>query len=150
MSSLLLLLILVGLAIWLSNRSTPQRDAAAAQSWANFHHYAATNGWPLLEIHSRYEDWSQGSKAYVSIYGAPTGIVRDAWFWWHHVQPGSVVAVHGFGEGWGPHTGKDGVLYIGDRDLRQSGVTATFNAKELTKARRHWNRQQQTYFGRAA
>jgi len=129
----------IGVAIWLAVRPTPQRDAAAAQSWANFHHYCISSGWQLLYVHTLDADWPRGSKAHVSIYADSTSAVRDSWFWWHHVQPGSVVAVSGLGEGWGPHTRKDDVLFIGDEDAHLSGVRATFGAQELVRARRHWN-----------
>lgn len=147
----LLVLVAIGVVIWLVVRPTPQRDAAAAHSWANFHHYAVlVNGWQLLYVHTRYEEWGRGSKAHVSLYGDPASAVRDSWFWWHRVQPGSVVAVQGFGQGWGSHTGKDGVLYIGNEHTHQSGVHATFSAQELNRARRHWNRQHQPYLGGTA
>jgi hypothetical protein len=132
----------VGAVVWMIVRPTPERDAAAAHTWANFHHCAVSNGWQLLEVHSVYERWPPGSKAYVSRYGDAARVVSDSWFWWHHVQPGSVVAVRGLGMGWGSHTGKDGVLYIGSEYDRQSGVQATFGAKELTRAQRHWHRYQ--------
>lgn len=143
---LLLFMLSMGVVVWLIVRPTPQRDAAAAQSWANFHYYTVGNGLQLLYVHTLDENGERGSKAHVSIYGDTTSVVRDSWFWWHQVQPGSVVAVHGLGEGWGPHTGKDGVLYIGDRHEQRSGVQATFGARELTRAQRHWD-QQQNYFG---
>jgi len=134
----------LGLLIWLLVRPTPQRDAAAAQAWANFHAYTAVNRWQLLYVHDVYEDWDRGSKAHVSLYDGTTtaGGRRDSWFWWHHVRPRSVVAVNRIGEGWGSHTGKNGVLYIGDEDTHRSGVQATFGAAELARARRHWSRQQ--------
>ena len=132
----------LGLLIWLIIRPTGERDAAAAHAWANFHASSTTNRWQLLYIHDVYEDWDRGSKAHVSIYGDPSSGIRDSWFWWHHVQPKSVVAVNRIGEGWGAHTGKDGVLYIGDEHAHRSGVQATFAAAELARARRHWSRQQ--------
>lgn len=38
-------LLALGLAVWLIFRPQPARDAAAAQSWAAFHHYTTGNGW---------------------------------------------------------------------------------------------------------
>lgn len=138
------------LLIWLIVRPTPQRDAAAAHAWANFHTYTATNRWQLLYIHDVYEDWNNGSKAHVSIYDDANSGRRDSWFWWHHVQPRSVVAVNRIGAGWGSHTGKNGVLYIGDEHSHRSGVQATFSAAELARARRHWSRPQPRHLGGAA
>jgi len=92
----LLVLVAIGVVIWLGVRPTPQRDAAAAQSWTNFHHYAViVNGWQLLYVHTRYEDWGRGSKAYVALYGDPASGIRDSWFWWHHVQPGAMIRTCG-------------------------------------------------------
>ncbi|CAM5737873.1 hypothetical protein ACM0CU_24130 [Mycobacteroides abscessus subsp. abscessus] len=132
----------LGFLIWLLVRPTPERDAAAAHAWANFHTYTTAHRWQLLYVHDVYQNGHNGSKAHVSIYDDPAKGQRDSWFWWHHVQAGSVVAVNSFGEGWGPHTGKNGVLYIGDEHTHQSGVQATFAAAELARARRHWSRQQ--------
>lgn len=128
----------LGLLIWLLVRPTPERDAAAARAWADFYGYTAAAGWQLLCVHDVYERWGNGSKAHVSVYDDVAGGVRDSWFWWHDVQPDSVVAVNRIGEGWGSHTGRDGVLYIGDKYARRSGVQATFGAVELARARRHW------------
>jgi len=146
----LLFLIAVGIVVWLIVRPTPQRDAAAGQSWAQFHHHAVSNGWTLLHIHSVYMHGNRGSKALVSIYGDAHGARRDSWFWWHQVQPGSVVAVSGLSEGWGPHTDRDDVLYIGDEFSRRDSVQATFGARELVRAQRDWTRRMMYAVGGAA
>lgn len=140
--ALLFVLAVVAAVLWLIFRPQPERDAAAAQSWAAFHHYAATtNGWSLLHVHNVYQRAHRGSKALMSIYGDTTSTSRDAWFWWHHVQPGSVIAVH-HNQGWGPHSQRDDVLYIGrNAPTPQSGVYATFSAHELTRAQRHFRHQ---------
>lgn len=137
--SSLLFLIAVGVVVWLICRPQPARDAAAAQSWAAFHHYTTGNGWTLLYVQNVYQHAQRGSKAMVSIYGDTTGTSRDAWFWWEQVQHGSVVAVS-HSQGWGPHTNRDGVLYIGNQATGQSGVYATFGSKELVRAQRHYRR----------
>jgi hypothetical protein len=130
---------------WLILRPQPQRDAAAAQAWAQFHRYATANGWSMLYIQNVYQRAHRGSKAMVSIYGDALGASRDAWFWWELVQRGSVVAVN-LGEGWGPHTRRDDVLYIGNGEpAPQSGVHATFGARELVRAQRHFRRQSAIY-----
>ena len=87
--AVLLLLAIVAAVLWLILRPQPERDAAAAQSWAAFHQYATTNGWLLLYVQTVYQHAHRGSKALVSIYGDTTSASRDAWFWWHQVQPGS-------------------------------------------------------------
>lgn len=104
--SSLLFLIAVGVVVCLICRPQPARDAAAAQSWAAFHHYTTGNGWTLLYVQNVYQHAQRGSKAMVSIYGDTTGTSRDAWFWWEQVQHGSVVAVS-HSQGWGPHTNRD-------------------------------------------
>lgn len=134
-------LIAVGVVVWLIFRPQPARDAAAAQSWAAFHQYTTGHGWTLLYVQNVYQHAQRGSKAMVSIYGDATGISRDAWFWWDQVQRGSVVAVS-HSQGWGPHTNRDNVLYIGNQAPgQQSGVYATFGSKELVRAQRHFRRQ---------
>lgn len=136
----LFLLAVVATVLWLIFRPQPKRDAAAAQAWAAFHQYATNYGWSLLYIQNVYQHAHRGSKALVSIYGDPTSASRDTWFWWHQVQPGSVVAVH-LNQGWGPHTCRDDVLYIGNNaPTPQSGIYATFSTQELTRAQRHFRR----------
>jgi hypothetical protein len=112
-------LIAIGVVVWLIFRPQPERDATAAQSWAEFHRYATGNGWFLLYVQNVYQHAHRGSKAIVSIYG-DAGVSRDAWFWWEQVQRGSVVAVS-LSQGWGPHTGRDDVLYIGNGGPAQQG-----------------------------
>lgn len=130
-----------GFLAWLFLRPRPELDAAAAQSWASFHGYATANGLQMLYIEDVYQHAERGSKAFVSIYGDPSGIKRDAWFWWTQVQKGSVVAVRPT-VGWGPHSGREHVLYIGTEANRQSGVYGAVDARTLTRARRHGYRQQ--------
>jgi hypothetical protein len=138
--AVLLLLAIVAAVLWLALRPHPERDAAAALSWAAFHQHATTNGWLLLYVQTVYQHAHRGSKALVSIYRDPTSASRDAWFWWHQVQPGSVVAVH-LNQGWGPHTCRDDVLYIGrNTPTPHSGIYATFSTQELTRAQRHFRR----------
>lgn len=131
----------VGFLAWLFLRPRPELDAAAAQSWASFHGHATANGLQILYIEDVYQHAARGSKAYVSIYGDSSGMKRDAWFWWHQVYRGSVVAVRPT-VGWGPHSGRDDVLYIGTDDSRQSGVYGVVDAKTLARAHRHLARQQ--------
>ncbi|PVA44670.1 hypothetical protein DDJ48_01690 [Mycobacteroides abscessus] len=138
----LLFMITIGVVIWLALRPTPERDAQAAQSWANFHHYTASNGWTLLHVQSVYKHGNRGSKARVSVYGDTTRTNRDSWFWWHQAQRGSVVAVRGLSQGWGPHTHRDDVLYIGNEFSHQDGIQAVFDARELKRAQQHWSRHQ--------
>lgn len=126
---------------WVFLRPRPELDAAAAQSWALFHGHATANALQMLYIEDVYQHAARGSKAYVSIYGDSSGIRRDAWFWWAQVHKGSVVAVQPT-VGWGPHSGRENVLYIGTEASHQSGVYGAVDARTLTRAHRHLNRQQ--------
>ncbi|WP_229481855.1 hypothetical protein [Mycolicibacterium mageritense] len=130
-----------GFLAWVFLRPRPELDTAAAESWASFHSYAAAEGLQMLYIEDVYQHASRGSKAYVSIYGDTSGIKRDAWFWWTQVHKGSVVAVRPT-IGWGPHSGREDVLYIGTGAKRQSGVYGLVDAKTLTRACRCLSRQQ--------
>lgn len=135
MTTLVFLIGLGCLVVWLTQREQPQRDAAAAQQWAQFYHYALSRRMQLLCVDDDYQHARQGSKALVYLYGAPT-FKRDAWFWWEQVAKGSIVAVQA-SQGWGPHTQRDNVLYIGDGPSHSSGVHAVIDAKTLARARRH-------------
>lgn len=74
----------------------------------------------------------------MSIHG-DRGSMRDARFWRTQVAPGSVVAVN-VSEGWGPHTRRSDVLFIGAQD--RAGVYATLDAATVRRAQRHDNRPQ--------
>lgn len=129
------------LLAWLLLRPRPEQDAAAAQLWASFHSHATANALQMLYIEDVYQHAARGSKAYVSIYGDSSGIRRDAWFWWAQVRKGSVVAVRPT-VGWGPHSGRENVLFIGTESSHQSGVYGAVDARTITRAHRHLNRQQ--------
>lgn len=128
----------VALVVWLTTQ--PRRDADAAAAWVRFHQTATEHGLRILYVNSVQQRARHGSKAWVCLYGDGTGVRRDAWFWWRDVQQGSVVAVR-LSQGWGPHTKREGVLYIGTRESpAQAGVHATFGARELARAQRHFRR----------
>jgi hypothetical protein len=130
------LIALAGAIWWLVDRQRPQLDAAAAQRWEAFYGYSTAHHLQMLYIQRVYQRAQTGSKAYVSVYNDPTSAVRDAWFWWTQVQQGSVVAVQP-SEGWGPHTGRDDVLFVGAEQSRQPAIYAAVDAKTLRRARRH-------------
>jgi hypothetical protein len=136
MTTLILLMALAGTIWWLAAKQQPRRDAAAAQRWDAFHAYATAHHLQMVYIQQVYQRASTGSKAYVSIYNDPTAATRDTWFWWAQVQQGSVVAVHP-SEGWGPHTRRDDVLFIGTEQSRRPAIYATVDAKSLRRACRH-------------
>lgn|ERR1700722_3154672 len=118
---------------WLTSTQR-QGDAAAAAAWQGLCDYAAANRLHMLGIDSVYLNGRTGSKAIVYLFGQP-GYRRDAWFWHARVQLGSVVAVH-LSQGWGPHTGRDDVLYVGS-EHRGSGIYAVVDAQAVKRVLRH-------------
>lgn len=115
-------------------------DAAAVQQWIALHDYAVTHGLRLLYVQRVYKRHPNGCKAQVSIYGDNGSTMRDAWFWRTQVAPGSVVAGT-VSEGWGPHTRRSDVLFIGSQDL--PGVYATLDAATVRRAQRHHHHRPQ-------
>ncbi|NNH72940.1 hypothetical protein HLB23_24285 [Nocardia uniformis] len=114
------------------NRSTQHQDAQAAAEWSRFWEYANWNNLQILSVDIVYHFARQGTKALVRLHN--TEYLRDAWFWGLHVQPQSVVAVQA-SVGWGPHTNRHDVLYIGDRYA--PGVYAVVAPATVAAARRH-------------
>ena len=121
--------------LW-SKLTGKKRDAEAAQRWEAFASWAAENGLTLLQIERVYQTARRGTKAHVYKFG--TTWRRDGWFWWTRVIPGSVVAVV-VSQGWGPHTNKSDVLFVGGEHSGH-GIEGTFDRKSLARARRHWRR----------
>lgn len=115
---------------------TRGRDRRAAQRWEEFCAAAARQNLHLLQVLRVYQVARRGTKAVVQPYGRVER--RDAWFWWARVSPGSVVAVRE-SVGYGPHTNRDGVVYIGSKD-GGGGVHATVDARTVKRAGRHWRR----------
>ena len=110
----------------------------SVQRWVALHDYAVAHHLRLLYVQKVYERHpKKGCKARVSIYGEPGSTWRDAWFWHHQVQPGSVVAVVA-SQGWGSHTRRDDVLFIGSKD--RPGVHASLDVATVRRAQRHHRR----------
>lgn len=133
------LMIGIGVLVWwLVRREEPARLIASSRRWASFHQSATAHGLQLLYIERIQPNGrsNRGTKAFVSVYGNPMVAPRDAWFWWADVQQGSVVAVR-MSEGWGPHTRREDVLFIGTERPQQSGIYDTVDAKTLARARRY-------------
>ncbi|MFE3796485.1 hypothetical protein [Nocardia tengchongensis] len=84
-----------------------------------------------------YQVSANGTKAFVRLDGTPWA--RDSWFWhWHGLIPGSVYAVYS-SQGWGPHTQRHDVLYIGSDDSGH-GVMEVIDARTCAAAHRHLGR----------
>jgi len=89
-----------------------------------------------LHVLRVYQYAARGTKAIVE--DDRSGAVFDAWFWWTRVQPGETVAVHA-DFGWGPHTQRDNVLYVGDAS-GTVGVLDVLPAGTAAAAARHLGR----------
>jgi hypothetical protein len=58
----------------------------------------------------------------------------DSFFWWvHNLQVGEMVIVV-WGQGYGQHTGKDGVVYIGQEDPPEHGIAGRLSAHDVQVA----------------
>jgi hypothetical protein len=105
---------------------------------ADLHHVrervAATPGMALVHVQQVYQHATRGTKAIVR--DDASGYVSDAWFWWARVAPGQAVAVYA-SRGWGPHTGRDNVLYVGREENRTSGVLEILLSGTVARAARH-------------
>lgn len=113
-----------------------RRDERAAEAWARFAAEAADRGLSMITVVHVYQVAHRGTKAIIEICGEPGR--RDAWLWWDRAAAGSTLAVW-FRSGYGPHTDRDGVVYIGTNDGR-SGVCDRISAKTVAHARRHHRR----------
>lgn len=87
-----------------------RRDERCAQETSQFYDNARRNRHSLVTVLTPTQFARRGSKAVISVDGGPP---CDAWFWWFRVAPGQVVAVDQIGQGWGPHSQRHGVIYIG-------------------------------------
>lgn len=63
---------------------------------------------------------------------------NDAWFWWSRVEPDEIAAVEA-STGYGPHTPREDVLYIGD-ERTGSGIQHVMSAHDAKRAERHLKR----------
>lgn len=89
----------------------------------------------ILQVYQRVK---RGTKAYVQLDGQPW--TRDAFFWWVDITAGSMVLVHA-STGWGPHTNRDDVLWIGSEDLPAgAGIFAVIASGDLKRWKRHYRR----------
>ena len=87
-----------------------RKDERCAQITSQFYENARRHRHSLVTVLTPTQFARRGSKAIISVDGGPP---CDAWFWWFRVAPGQVVAVDHIGQGWGPHTHRHGVIYIG-------------------------------------
>ncbi len=114
-----------------------RRAKRAAQAYARLRALRElTARFPFVEVvlvQHVYQRSRRGTKALVLM--ERTGQQHDAWFWWSRVSSGQMAAVQ-FTEGWGPHTQRDGVLYVGHKDTGH-GIYELLSAREVKRASRH-------------
>lgn len=89
-----------------------RRNARAAAKRVRPAEHAAHAGLTIVHIVDVYQRARTGTKAAITICGDPQP--RDAWFWWDRAKTGTTVAV-AFSSGNGPHTRRDGVIFVGDQ-----------------------------------
>lgn len=109
-----------------------RKDERCAQAASQFFESARHNRHSLVTVIRPTQFARRGSKAIISVDGGPP---CDAWFWWYRVAPGQVIAVDHLGQGWGPHTHRPGVTYIGSEAA--CGVHAWLTADVWARAQRH-------------
>lgn len=111
-----------------------RRDARAHAILSGMRDYAADlPGCEVVFVGSVYQNARRGTKAVV--YLERTGEGRDAWFWWARVRAGQMAVVKA-STGYGPHTPRDDVLYVGG-ERTGSGIHWIMSARNVKRARRH-------------
>ena len=85
------------------------------------------------------QDGRRGMKAWISL--DPAGEIRDSFFWHvHDLSVGDVVVIRS-SVGFGPHTRRDDVIFIGS-ERGGPGVLDRIPARTVQRAARHDRRQQ--------
>lgn len=90
----------------------------------------------VLEVVSIFHAARRGTKATVRMDG--TERIFDAWFWWSRLKPGQTLLVSA-SSGFGPHTGRHGVLYVGT-ESGDRGIHRSLSPNQSKRARRHLSR----------
>lgn len=121
---------------WAARRA--RRDAGTA-AWVDEQRANAyASGGQALMILQVYQQSRRGMKVYVQLDGQPW--TRDAFFWWVIVTAGSMVLVRA-STGWGPHTNRDDVLWIGSKNLPAgTGIFAVIVPGDVKRWSRHYRR----------
>ena len=77
----------------------------------------------------------RGTKAWILVDDDPTP--RDSFFWWHRLMPGQLL-IAAISSGYGPHTRRTDVIYIGREDYPAAQwIYAVITPGELKRWRRH-------------
>ncbi len=111
-------------------RRRKTRRAVAAQTrineaFAYAHAHQLSPLW-VVQVTSRNR---RGAKAIVA---DETGWRRDAWFWWYYPDSGDLLLCAAE-TGWGPHTQREGVVYVGGEQTG-SGVVHRIAPADLKLA----------------
>jgi hypothetical protein len=95
----------------------------------------------VVHVRSVYQRARSGTKAVIVVEGFPG--TRDAWFWHSRAIAVSQVLAVSLGIGYGPHTNREGVVYIGQRGT-STGVRAVLPGSVVAAASRHYERVQRS------
>jgi hypothetical protein len=101
---------------------------------------ALRSGHHSVFVADPYQPCHQGTKAYVYVDGEAER--RDAFFWHTQVHVGALYVVS-FSAGYGPHSGRYNVLYIGERH-QEPPIVAYFTARQVARYCRHNDRLRRT------
>lgn len=118
-----------------------RRDAAAAARVDELRSRVRSAGdhVHLVLILQVYQQVHRGTKAFVQLEGSEW--TRDAFFWWVWMEAGSMAAVTS-SVGWGPHSQRDDVLWVGGRDLPAgTGIYGIAPAADVRRWNRHHSRR---------
>jgi hypothetical protein len=121
---------------WLRDRRAGRDAQAYAALGAMRERVARLPGGEVVFVQFVYQHARRGTKAVVRLDS--TGEQRDAWFWWSRVRPGQMAAVQ-VSTGWGPHTQRDGVLYVGGEQAG-SAIHELMSSRDVIRAGRHYER----------
>jgi hypothetical protein len=142
------LLLLVGLVVLMTvlvrgwSRRRRRSDAQAAAQLASLRSVADPHsGVYVVHVRSVYQRGRGGAKAWIVFEGFSE--LRDSWFWHSPgIAAGQVLAVTPQ-IGYGPHTRREGVVFIGDK-WQGTGIRAALPAHVVKAADRHHERARYT------
>lgn len=119
---------------WLKRRRV-RREQAAVDQYRAAMALASTSNYGVLRVLTVYQRAQRGTKVVVRFADAP--YTHDAWLWWASAHPGDLLVVR-WSSGWGEHTHRDGVVYIGSPN--GSGVIHHVSHQVMTLVDQHYAR----------
>jgi hypothetical protein len=122
----------MGFGEWVKSRRL-RKDAAAASALKEMRHSTKVDrGTLVVHIVRVYQIARRGTKAVVEMDS--NGRTRDAWFWYARVARGQCHLISA-SSGYGPHTNRDNVLYVGHEDGTH-GILQTLSPRQARRALR--------------